>query len=76
MLKDCLHIAQLPLLTQHSSGAEGMSHFSVTTMEQAPCLSLMEKIHADMKSIKKGALHDVIQTKVASPVAEGTLKMT
>ena len=71
MLKGCLHIAKLHPMTKHSSGEEVQSHFPVTQMEQAPWLGLVGKKHADLKTFINGPVHDVIQSRVASSVAEG-----
>ena len=76
MLKGCLHMAKLPPLTEHSSGEEVQTHFPVTQTGQAPWLGLVGTRHADLRAFIKAPVHDVIQSRVASSVAEGIFYKT
>ena len=76
MLKNCLHMAKLPPLTEHSSGEEVQTHFPVTQTEQAPWLGLIGTRHADLRAFINAAVYDVIQSRAALSVAEGTFYMT
>ena len=76
MLKDCFHMAKLPPLTEHSSGEEVQTHFPITQTEQVPWLGLVGTRYADLRTFINGPVHDTIQSRVASSVAEGSFYKT
>ena len=77
MLKDCLHMAGLPPLTEHFGNDENEeTHYRVFQTEQVPWLSLVGTRYAELEPVIKSTVRDVIQSRVASSLEEGSLTWT